>query len=228
VVILAVIFGVLAYKVSQQNINDLPVVPTATPVPGTPTPAPTPKPSSGGTWVTPVAGARRSAGTWYYSSGGVHLGADYAAAVGTTIRAAGNGVVLKSADGCTVGYLGSTCAGYGGSSGGGNQVYLLTKMNGSMYVIKYLHMQAGTPIATGTIVSAGEYIGRVGATGNVTGPHTHVEVFYLGDSAGFSNFALNWNGDLAFGCGWYYNALNRLCENGVGAPCRVRPETIFY
>ena len=32
VVILAVIFGVLAYKVSQQNINDLPVVPSATPL----------------------------------------------------------------------------------------------------------------------------------------------------------------------------------------------------
>ena len=29
VVILAVIFGVLAYKVSQKNVNDLPVVPTA-------------------------------------------------------------------------------------------------------------------------------------------------------------------------------------------------------
>lgn len=45
VIILAVIFGVLAYKVSQQNINDLPGVPTATPVPGTPTPAPTPTPT---------------------------------------------------------------------------------------------------------------------------------------------------------------------------------------
>ena len=45
VVILAVIFGVLAYKVSQKNIGDLPVVPTATPVLGTPTPVPTPTPS---------------------------------------------------------------------------------------------------------------------------------------------------------------------------------------
>lgn len=42
VIILAVVFGVLAYKVSRKNINDLPVVPTATPVPGTPTPVPTP------------------------------------------------------------------------------------------------------------------------------------------------------------------------------------------
>lgn len=53
VIILAVIFGVLAYKVSQKNINDLPGVPTATPVPGTPTPAPTPTPSPTPT-VTPT------------------------------------------------------------------------------------------------------------------------------------------------------------------------------
>ena len=45
VIILAVIFGVLAFKVSQKNINDLPGVPTPTPVPGTPTPVPTPTPS---------------------------------------------------------------------------------------------------------------------------------------------------------------------------------------
>ena len=45
VVILAVIFGVLAYKVSRQNVNDLPVVPSVTPIPATPTPAPTPTPT---------------------------------------------------------------------------------------------------------------------------------------------------------------------------------------
>ena len=53
VIILAVIFGVLAFKVSQKNINDLPGVPTPTPVPGTPTPVPTPTPSPTPT-VTPT------------------------------------------------------------------------------------------------------------------------------------------------------------------------------
>lgn len=53
VVILAVIFGVLAYKVSRQNLEDLPVVPTATPVPGSPTPSPTPTPTPTPT-VTPT------------------------------------------------------------------------------------------------------------------------------------------------------------------------------
>lgn len=53
VVILAVIFGVLAYKVSKSNLGDLPGVPTPTPVPGTPTPVPTPTPSPTPT-VTPT------------------------------------------------------------------------------------------------------------------------------------------------------------------------------
>ncbi len=53
VLILAVVFGVLAYKVSRQNLEDLPGVPTPTPVPGTPTPVPTPTPSPTPT-VTPT------------------------------------------------------------------------------------------------------------------------------------------------------------------------------
>ena len=179
-------------------------------------------------WVFPVPGSRRSAGTWYYPGGGVHLGYDFAAPVGTNIYAVGNGIVINRADGCPYGYLGSTCgAQYGGSSGGGNQVYLLTTVNGSLYAVKYLHMLAGTPIRNGTIVAAGDLVGKVGSSGNSTGPHCHIEVFYLGNASNFSNYAQTWNGDLAFGCGWGYAALSRRCESGVGAPCRIRPESVF-
>ncbi|MCI6273028.1 MAG: peptidoglycan DD-metalloendopeptidase family protein [Erysipelotrichaceae bacterium] len=181
-------------------------------------------------FVRPISGGRVSAGTWYYPSsfgGGVHLGMDFAAPSGTTIFAAGNGVVIKSVDGCGEGELGSRCGGnIGGSSGGGNQVYLLTKIDGSLYALKYLHMVAGSPIAVGTIVSGGDRIGGVGKSGNASGYHVHVEVFYLGTDS-IANYAQNWNGDLAFGASWGSAALNRLCENGVGAPCRVKPESVF-
>lgn len=178
-------------------------------------------------WVNPVPGAYRSAGTWNYPGGGKHLGYDFAASQGTTIRAVGDGVVIVSADGATEGYLGSTAHGAGGSSGGGNQIYLLTVVNGSLYAVKYLHMQYGSPIALGTQVKAGDYIGKVGATGNVTGPHCHIEIFYLGDASNFSNYLRTWNGDLAFGCGWAgsYGGYGRRCQDGYGAPCRVRPES---
>lgn len=192
--------------------------------PGTVTP---PTTSSG--WVRPVSGAYRSAGTWYYPSGGVHLGYDFAAAVGTPVVAVGNGVILKSADGCpTIGGLGSGC-GYqnGGSSGGGNQVYLLTKINGNLYAVKYLHLMQGSPIATGTIVMAGQQIGKLGSSGNSSGPHCHIEIFFLGSANNFATYAQTWNGDMAFGAGWGQAGISRNCDNRGSAPCRIRPESIF-
>lgn len=188
----------------------------------------TPSGTSG--WVNPVPGAYRSAGTWNYPGGGVHLGYDFAAARGTNIRAIGDGYVINSADGCNSGYLGSSCHGFGGSNGGGNQVYLITTLNGVLYAVKYLHMQYGSPIKTGTWVSAGQSIGKVGATGNVTGPHCHIEVFQIGSASQFSSYIQNWNGDLSFGCGWAYGSYGtygRRCDAGYGVPCRMRPENFF-
>lgn len=178
-------------------------------------------------WTYPVPGAVRSAGTWAYSSGYVHLGYDFAAPIGTRIRAVGNGVVLKSSDGCpTYGYIGCQCGG-SGSPMGGNQVYLLTKVNGKLYAVKYLHMELGSPIAQGSIVNAGDVIGHVGSSGNSSGAHCHLEIFYLGSADQFTAYATTWNGDLSFGCGWGTAALARRCSSGVGAPCRLRPEDIF-
>ena len=184
--------------------------------------------TAGWTYPVPSIHINPYAGTWHYSSGGVHLGADFSGPAGQSIVAVGNGVVLHSADGCNSGGLGNGCgANIGGSWGGGNQAYLLTKINGGLYAVKYLHMQMGSVVAKGTIVNAGQLIGRIGSTGNSSGPHCHIEVFYLGDANNFTNFARTWDGDLAFGCGWGSAGLSRLCETGAGAPCRVKPESLF-
>lgn len=176
-------------------------------------------------WTFPVPGSYRSAGTWAYPGGSTHLGYDFAAAIGTNIYAVANGVILYSADSCsTYGYLGSSC-GYPGSTGGGNQVYQLATVNGDLYAIKYLHMMSGTPIATGTVVSAGQIVGRVGTSGNSSGGHCHIEIFYLGDASNFEYYAQHWNGDLSFGAGWAGS--DRRCDDGYGAPCRIRPENVF-
>ena len=180
-------------------------------------------------WTNPVPGAYRSAGTWNYSGGGKHLGYDFAASRGTNIYAVANGVVVNSADGCAYGGLGSTCHGSGGSSGGGNQVYLVVAVGDTLYAVKYLHMQNGSPIATGTKVTGGDYIGRVGSTGNSSGPHCHIEIFKIGAASDFASYVKNWNGDLTFGCGWAgsYDGYGRRCEAGYGIPCRIRPESVF-
>lgn len=183
-------------------------------------------PSSSG-FVRPVSGGRISAGTWAYPGGGTHLGTDFAPGAGVAIRAAGNGVIIKSADGCpSTGGLGNSCGeAQGGSRGGGNQVYLLTRIDGTLYAIKYLHMQQGSPIAQNTIVNAGDTIGRVGSSGNSSGNHCHVEVFKLG-SMSINEYISSWNGDLAFGAGWGDTGLGTTCANR-GAPCRIRPEEVF-
>ncbi len=183
-------------------------------------------------WTYPVDGAWRSAGTWSYPDGSIHLGYDFAASYGATIRAVANGVVLRGVNGCpTVGYLGDSCGyQFGGASYSGNQVILLVTVNGSLYGVDYFHMTLNTPAATGTIVNAGDVIGQVGSSGNTTGPHCHVEIFYLGDASNFAYYAANWNGDVSFGAGWTggrYGLYGRRCSDGVGAPCRIQPEEVF-
>lgn len=184
------------------------------------------EPSPG--WIRPIpANFRITAGVWYYPSGGIHLGVDFAARVGTNIVAVANGVIIYSLNACpTYGFLGNRC-GFPGSSGGGNQVYLIASVNNRTYAIRYLHLEAGSPIARGTIVRQGDVIGRVGSSGNSSGPHLHIEVVYLGTNT-VNHYATNWNGDLSFGTGWGTTGMATRCSVRNNAPpCRLNPSEIF-
>ncbi len=182
-------------------------------------------------FMRPVAsGYRISAGAWYYPAsfgGGRHMGVDFAAPVGTPLRAVGNGIILYSANGCpTYGFLGSTC-GSPGSRSGGNQTFLLTSVNNKTYWIIYFHLEKDTVRPIGTIVNQGDQIGRVGSSGNSTGPHLHIEVVYVGTNT-LNHYASNWKGDLSFGAGWGDTGWSRRCEvNGNQPPCRLNPLNVF-
>src|SRR5690606_763408 len=82
-----------------------------------------------------------------------HMGTDYAGAVGAPVHAANRGVVrlVESF------FL------------GGNVVYL---DHGGGLVTAYLHLSEHA-VAVGDTVEQGDVIGKVGATGRVTGPHLH-------------------------------------------------------
>ena len=85
--------------------------------------------------------------------GRAHLGVDYAAPVGTPVLAVADGVVVS--------------AGFSGASG---RLVRLRHANG--YQTYYLHLSAiAGGIRAGARVSQGDVIGRVGASGVVTGPH---------------------------------------------------------
>ncbi|WP_436800634.1 M23 family metallopeptidase [Streptomyces syringium] len=83
-----------------------------------------------------------------------HTGADFAAPTGTPVKAVGGGTI--------------TSAGWAGAYG---YRVVLTLNDGTQ--IWYCHLSS--MVVTSGQVSAGDVIGRVGATGNVTGPHLHLE-----------------------------------------------------
>jgi murein DD-endopeptidase MepM/ murein hydrolase activator NlpD len=90
-----------------------------------------------------------------------HTGQDFAAPTGTPVKAVHTGTVTE--------------AGWAGSYG---YRIVLTLEDGTE--IWYCHLSSMT-ITSGK-VTTGDTIGRVGATGNVTGPHLHLEVRPGGDS----------------------------------------------
>ena len=85
-----------------------------------------------------------------------HTGLDFAAPAGTPIHAVANATVTE------VGYAGAY----------GNRTVVTLEDGTEMW---YCH-QTAYSVSTGQQVRAGEVIGSVGATGNTTGAHLHLEV----------------------------------------------------
>lgn len=109
-------------------------------------------------WVLPVAGYHLTgrfgdvSGLW----SSYHTGLDFAAPSGTPIMAVANGVVSST--------------GYDGSYG--NKTVITLDDGTELW---FCH-QTSYVVSPGDEVRAGDLIGYIGSTGNVTGPHLHLEV----------------------------------------------------
>jgi len=121
--------------------------------------------SAGGTAVAGAWGLPVRAGAYQLSSGfgecsalwvSCHTGQDLAAPEGTPILAAASGTVVST--------------GVGGAYGN------LTKIDVGGGVETWYAHQSVIDVRPGQRVEAGQVIGRVGSTGNSTGPHLHFEV----------------------------------------------------
>lgn len=110
-----------------------------------------------GTFQRPVKSGVITA-TMYYSSGSYHGALDYGVPVGTTVYAAGDGVVL--ARGWRVGGLGNCI--------------VIQHANGLRTY--YGHGNGTFYVNEGQVVKKGEAIMQSGNTGNSSGPHLHFEV----------------------------------------------------
>jgi murein DD-endopeptidase MepM/ murein hydrolase activator NlpD len=100
---------------------------------------------------TLTAGFGQSSSLW----ANTHTGQDFAAPTGTPVSAVHGGTI--------------TSAGWAGSYG-----YRIIETLDDGTELWYCHLSSMT--VTSGNVTTGETIGRVGATGNVTGPHLHLEV----------------------------------------------------
>jgi murein DD-endopeptidase MepM/ murein hydrolase activator NlpD len=96
-----------------------------------------------------------------YGTSRLHTGIDYGADEGTPIRAAADGVVVSA--GWYGGYGNATIIDHGGG-----------------IATLYGH-QSSMSVVAGQKVTQGQTIGRVGCTGDCTGPHVHFEVRVNGD-----------------------------------------------
>lgn len=94
--------------------------------------------------------------------GGAHLGIDLGCGWGTPIVAVESGTV--------------TFAGWD-TTGFGNRVDIDNGTNNW----RYAHLET-IAVWYGQAVSQGQYIGSVGSTGNSTGPHLHLEVWWQGQA----------------------------------------------
>ena len=149
----------------------------ATPSGGSPattatTPAAAPA-KAPGRLLTPVPGAPITSPYGYrihpiYGTSRLHTGIDYGASEGTPIRASADGVVVSA----------SWYGGYGNATiidhGGG-----IATLNGH---------QSSMSVSAGQKVTQGQTIGRVGCTGDCTGPHVHFEVRVNGDPVNPANY----------------------------------------
>ncbi|WP_406008114.1 M23 family metallopeptidase [Streptomyces sp. NBC_00637] len=97
-------------------------------------------------------------------SSGYHTGLDFAAPTGTLIKAVHSGTITE--------------AGWAGSYG---YRTILTLDDGTE--LWFCH-QSSISVSVGQKVATGDVIGRVGATGNVTGAHLHLEVHPGGSAEG--------------------------------------------
>lgn len=176
-------------------------------------------------FINPVPAGRTSAGTWAYPGGGLHLGMDRAAPVGSELVAPASGLIIfaSNTQPSNSGFLGNW-SGY--PAGSGNCIEMLAQVGGTLYAISFAHLSNTFYVSAGQTVSQGQVLALTGNSGNSSGAHTHIEIYNLGSMSMADAVArFQASGDTAFGTGW--GTTSTACEATGSSPCRERPEKFF-
>lgn len=111
--------------------------------------------------VVPISSGFGSRAAPCYGCSSFHQGLDLTPGAGAPIYAIADGTVVLHEEG----------------GGFGNHVIIEHVVNGQRIQSLYAHMQWGSsPLQQGDQVAVGDFIGLVGATGQVTGAHLHFEL----------------------------------------------------
>jgi murein DD-endopeptidase MepM/ murein hydrolase activator NlpD len=159
-----------AEKARRERASRTRPTPTRRPPRSTRTRPSTPPPSTGGL-MWPTSGPITSSYGWrvhpIFGTRRLHAGIDIGAPSGQSVRAAAGGVVSFS------GWMG----GYGN----------IVLVDHGRVTTAYAHLSSRS-VGVGQSVSRGRTIGRVGSTGNSTGPHLHFETRVNGSPVNPMNY----------------------------------------
>lgn len=159
-----------AYETIVESVDEIVVVGTKTYYDGVYVGSPS---DSGFLWPAPSCHYVSSPYGW--RSSGWHNGVDLVKSGGGA-----NGTPVVASMSGTVEVVQRSGSGYG-------NMVLINHGNG--YKTRYAHMISGSiTVSVGEYVEAGQTIGRVGSTGNSTGPHLHFEVIYKGETQNPMNY----------------------------------------
>lgn len=159
-----------AYETLVESVDEIVVVGTKTYYDGVYIGSPS---DSGFIWPAPSCHYVSSPYGW--RSSGWHNGVDLVKSGGGA-----NGTPVVASMSGTVEVVQRSGSGYG-------NMVLINHGNG--YKTRYAHMISGSiTVSVGDYVEAGQTIGRVGSTGNSTGPHLHFEVIYKGETQNPMNY----------------------------------------
>jgi murein DD-endopeptidase MepM/ murein hydrolase activator NlpD len=137
-------------------------------------------------WTVPVKGAVVGSG-FRTPSRPTHQGVDLIVGRYTPIMAAASGVVSKVK--CDEDFSGRQTCDVDGYPGKGGCGWMVEIQHAGNIMTRYCHMVQRPFVKEGQQVQAGQVIGRVGTSGNSSGPHLHFEVHLNDDrsSAGAIN-----------------------------------------